>query len=152
MLVDVEFNTPIGVDAFILGLVGGGGSSTPTRLSQGLYLCCHWSSEHLLRGRKVKPSYFLNVEYDAFGVCDTPQQVIDAYKLNDIPEEVFVCFVPIRKSEQPSRDGWRWHKWGPYIGTQHPQCEYIYDEPSIKEVYTFQIYQLEKEEISSGTD
>mgnify|MGYP000101825354 CR=1 FL=1 len=57
------------------------------------------------------------------------------------PVPVFVSFVRIRRDEQSSSGGWRWHKWGKYIGKQKPQCEYIYDEPEIEEVYTFSVYQ-----------
>jgi hypothetical protein len=40
--------------------------------------------------------------------------------------------------------GWRWHKWGPYIGTQEPKCEYIHDEPEIEEVFTYHVYELKQ--------
>ena len=43
--------------------------------------------------------------------------------------------------------GWRWHKWGPYIGTQDPQCEYLADEPEIKEVFVYRFIQLHDDEL-----
>jgi len=49
----------------------------------------------------------------------------------------------IRKDLEPTDGGWRWHKWGEYIGTQNPQMEYIHDEPEIEKVYVYHIYELE---------
>lgn len=46
------------------------------------------------------------------------------------------------KEHEPPKDGWRWHKWGPYIGTQEPKAEYLYDEPTITLIYTYTIIQL----------
>lgn len=43
------------------------------------------------------------------------------------------------KSEESSDGGWRWHKWGEYIGTHKPQCEYLHDEPEIEEVWVFDV-------------
>jgi hypothetical protein len=31
---------------------------------------------------------------------------------------------------------------GEYLGTQNPQCEYLYDEPDIEEVYIFEIVEV----------
>lgn len=36
--------------------------------------------------------------------------------------------------------GWRWEKWGPYIGTQRSVADYLHDEPDIDYVYTFHVY------------
>lgn len=78
-----------------------------------------------------------------YGVCDSPEQFkskyLDALR-SDARYEYVVSFVHLRKSEQPSRGGWRWHKWGEYVGEKDPQCEYLYDEPEIEEVYTFHVY------------
>jgi hypothetical protein len=79
-----------------------------------------------------------------YGVCDNYQQVLNHYpELND-PDRKFVLSVcEISKKDQPESGGWRWHKWGEYIGNQHPQHEYIYDEPNIDEVYVYHIYEME---------
>lgn len=51
-------------------------------------------------------------------------------------------FVKMERCEQYPEGGWRWHKWGPYIGVQNPQCEYLYDEKNIDVVYTYHIYEI----------
>ena len=113
---------------------------TPRRIQRGLYLCNEWNPEIMLR---INDSYKVNGfpdEAPVYGVCDTPEQVVMRYGLDELPGKFVVTFVRIRKDEEPQRDGWRWHKWGPYIGTQHPRCEYIADEPDIQEVFTFHIH------------
>jgi hypothetical protein len=48
----------------------------------------------------------------------------------------------ISKKDQPYVGGWRWHKWGKYIGDQNPMCEYIADEPEIDFVYVYNLYKV----------
>ena len=45
------------------------------------------------------------------------------------------------KADEPSSGGWRFRKWGEYIGKHEVTCEYIYDEPDIDFVYCFHIYE-----------
>jgi len=140
MLVDVTFKKPDPFLAMILGAVSTGKLIDPAddiiipkRIGQGMYLATHWSLEDL-----VPVKHRLAIDH---GVCDTPEQAVERLGLRDSPEKVFASFVRIRRDEQPARDGWRWHKWGRYIGDQTPTTEYIYDEPLIEEVYTFSIYE-----------
>lgn len=65
---------------------------------------------------------------------------------NSPSDEVFilVTVTPIFKNDQPSTHGWRWHKWGEYIGIREPKCEYLYDEPEIDTVFVFGIKVFEK--------
>lgn len=144
MLVDVNFRKPAPHMGLILGVIGGGGPLIPERLDEGMYLCGHWSIDQLgvpirERWREDKPEY---LDFDDHGVCDTPQQAVDKLRLKDRPERFFVSFVRLRRADQPREGGWRWHKWGPYIGEREPQCEYLHDEPEIEEVYTFHVYEL----------
>jgi hypothetical protein len=84
------------------------------------------------------------VEY--YGVGDSPDQVLahpDIQRAFVNSDKAFVaCFTPILKSDQPARDGWRWHKWGEYIGNQNSQHEYLYDEDDIEEVVVYHFYQI----------
>jgi hypothetical protein len=84
------------------------------------------------------------IHMNSYGVIDSPEQFREYFGkvLEDDPRDFFVALTEIRKDEEPEEGGWRWHKWGPYYGTQNPQCEYIYDEPEIESVYLFQIYAL----------
>lgn len=88
------------------------------------------------------------IDWDAYpsegGVCDTPEQVLAHIPLlvTD-PRRFIVFFTPIRKRDQPAEGGWRWHKWGEYIGTQPSAgCEYLYDEPHIDEVLVYHIVEV----------
>lgn len=80
---------------------------------------------------------------DHYGVCDSPEQLL-AYlpHLADDPELYMVAMVEIRREHQSDWGGWRWHKWGPYIGTQNPQHEYLYDEKHIDSVFTYHVYRV----------
>lgn len=76
-------------------------------------------------------------------VCDTPEQAVAYWqaRVDDPDRNYLIILTPIHR--QPGNTGgWRWHKWGPYIGTQQPQCEYLDDEPEIEMVYVAHIYEL----------
>lgn len=78
-----------------------------------------------------------------YGVADNIKQIKDYFKcLEESAQEFIISVTEIRKEEQSSEGGWRWHKWGKYIGVQNPQYEYIYDEPEIQKVYCFHVYQV----------
>jgi hypothetical protein len=78
------------------------------------------------------------------GVCDSADQLLEHYgALCEDGGSHYVAFLtPIVKADQPSHGGWRWHKWGEYIGKQKPTCEYMYDEPEIEKVYVYTIYHV----------
>lgn len=77
----------------------------------------------------------------AYGVCDDLANLLDVYpELKNSDRQFVVSMTVINKNEQDV-DGWRWHKWGDYIGTQEPTTEYLYDEPVIEQVYCFHIYE-----------
>lgn len=165
MLVDVTFKLPEDRIAGVLKAIAGSDDILPRRISQGLYLSNHWNSVDFMDqevklvdwwkrwsdewqkchdnpGRRFDHS--VEPQYQEYGVCDTPDQVVKKFKLDSLPQKVFVTFVKITKADQPKSGGWRWHKWGSYIGKKRPKCEYIADEPNITEVYTFHIYELKE--------
>ncbi|MBN3402913.1 hypothetical protein [Clostridium botulinum] len=91
---------------------------------------------------------FVN-EYNEFdyGVCDNASQVLD-YCNKEIQEyekykkkKYIAVMTPIFKSSQDEY-GWRWHKWGSYIGVQNPQHEYLADEKNIDMIYVFQVKEV----------
>jgi hypothetical protein len=52
------------------------------------------------------------------------------------------------KVDQPAEGGWRWHKWGPYLGVFQEQVrenEYLYDTPDVVEVWSYQIVEIKEE-------
>ena len=105
-------------------------------------------------GKPVSFSTFTNIsdyfklgeKRSLYGVADDIEQIKEYFKpAIDNPNVNFVISITeINKRFQPSSDGWRWHKWGKYIGKQNPQCEYIHDEPEIEKVLVFQGYYLDK--------
>lgn len=109
-------------------------------IRQGVYEigCFGWSN--FLEGYKDWPNLTLTV--GASGVCDSVEQLLAACpELESSDREFVVTVVRIRKDKEPPRSGWRWCKWGEYIGTQEPQCEHLYDEPHIEEVLCYHIYE-----------
>jgi hypothetical protein len=149
MLVDVNFsagNSPI--DRVLQMISEGNGPYIPERIGKGMYLCGHWSPDRLvdapIRQRHLEDVYE-SPDYYEYGVCDHPEQAVRVLGLEYRPEKFFVTFVKLTRANQPPSGGWRWHKWGPYIGKQEPQCEYLHDEPDIEEVYTFHVYEIKED-------
>lgn len=87
--------------------------------------------------RKVKNPY---------GVADNIEQIKNHFKqaIKHKTNKIIISVVEIAKDTQPKNWGWRWHKWGEYIGIQNPQMEYIADEPEIERVYCFHAYAVIK--------
>lgn len=89
------------------------------------------------------------------GVSDNLDQ-IDEYiktKINEYEKyyqseleeiEYVVKVTPILKSHEPETGGWRWSKWGEYIGTRESEAEYLYDEPEIDTIFVFSVIVLER--------
>lgn len=66
---------------------------------------------------------------------------------NDIDASVVITATPILKSCEPADGGWRWHKWGKYIGLRNPKNEYIHDEDdTINVVWCFSVIPVIKKE------
>ena len=53
-----------------------------------------------------------------------------------------ILLHPFFREDQPESGGWRWHKWGEYIGKFDSKCEYLYDEDGIDFVYAFSILEI----------
>lgn len=93
--------------------------------------------------------------FGCYGVCDSPEQFMDhaiGQWLAASERKFTVSFTCVRKSEQPEIGGWRWHKWGEYIGKKKPRYEYLYDEgPEITEVYVYHVYEcLDEKQVWLG--
>ena len=80
-----------------------------------------------------------------YGVCDDYAQILEKYNnlLNNPNKNYVIGLSVVKREEQPSYGGWRWHKWGEYIGTQNPEHEYLYDDTHIDKVYCFHIYEID---------
>lgn len=94
----------------------------------------------------IKEEYPEDLGIHCYGVCDAPEQVL--WKSNIVrAERIFVVLCSSIEKDPNNAGlggGWRWHKWGPYIGEQDgPTREYLDDEPNIDLVYTYHILQLD---------
>lgn len=124
-----------------------GRSHQTEKLADGVYQIGHFGSSHFLRDFEHYPELTgVNGEYfGPYGVCDNYQQVLDQCPtISDSPERRFVItLTQVTKDPENAGKGggWRWHKWGRYIGTKNPQCEYLDDEPEIDSVFTYHIYE-----------
>ena len=80
---------------------------------------------------------------EEYGVCDYPEQVAEKWPILALDPRRFVITArEIRKEFEPEHDGWRWHKWGEYIGSQNSVAEYLADEPYIDSIFVYHIYEL----------
>lgn len=81
-----------------------------------------------------------------YGVCDNYQQILErdnrVKNLIKLPEEFIIVLCEIKKEDQPEDGGWRWCKWGEYIGNFEPTEEYLYDEEEISSVYVYNVYRV----------
>lgn len=66
----------------------------------------------------------------SYGVCDSPEQFLSKFGgiLDSAVRRFVVSLTPVWRANQPCEGGWRWHKWGPYVGDHDPQHEYLYDD------------------------
>lgn len=124
------------------------GLDNSRRLSQGVYQSRWWNFELELRGHQMSLDLDhpdLPDDFPGIGVCDSPEQLLSALPdaVANGPTPYVISMVRIDKAGQPEDGGWRWHKWGEYVGVRKPQCEYLFDEPDIDTVWTYHIYELD---------
>ena len=109
------------------------------------------NSDKLIEPWEEGSKYGLSVEGigtypTSYYVDDSPEDFIRKYRdiLEAHENKLAVFFTPIRKEDQDPKGGWRWHKWGEYIGEKTPEMEYIYDEPKISIVYVVHISRVSR--------
>ena len=114
------------------------------RLATGIYEDGSFNFDKRVQGQVKSFMEFTDEEYfQEYGVCDNYQQILEKWPQLETSAQKFVISVtPIVKEHQSEKGGWRWHKWGVYIGTSTPTTEYLYDEPLFEKVYSFHIYEL----------
>ena len=126
-------------------------------IKTGIYVCglnAHYDIDALTTSKEVRkynlaenPIYWCN-----YGVADNASQVLAYYDrlMEEYTEymnarDFVILMSPIFRDSQPQDGGWRWHKWGPYIGKFESKYEYLYDEQGIDFVYVFSIIEVEEE-------
>lgn len=137
------------VPDFVLAMVAAvnNRSADTKKLADGVYEIGHFGGTSFLRDFEHYPE--LKTEsgewFGPYGVCDNYQQILDQCPTLANDENRRFVITLTRVTKDPSNfgkgGGWRWHKWGAYIGTRIPQCEYLDDEPEIDEVFTYHIYE-----------
>ena len=168
MLIDPEFIQSR--NGLILALIGGADPS-PYRVREGVYKIAHFSFSDFLPGSgnsqvegpwdeypllgKVLATFDngrSHCEYGSYGVCDDVDQFFE-HELGrwvlDSERKFTVSFSKVVNSED---DGWRWHKWGPYIGKREIECEYLREQPEIEYVYCFQVHEFVEGKNSVGSE
>jgi len=82
------------------------------------------------------------------GVADNVEQIKEHYKkeIEDPTAKYVITITPVFQVDQDPVGGWRWHKWGTYIGVLEPKYEYLYDEDFGKDfeyVLTYSVYRID---------
>lgn len=78
-----------------------------------------------------------------YGVCDRWEQIVERWpEIVESPRQFVISITEMRREDQSPEGGWRWHKWGEYIGDQMPAHEYLYDDTHIDSVFTFHIMEV----------
>lgn len=126
----------------IMSMLGMGGAGV--ELETGVYEVQHFGYSHFITHDFDKHYPAVGDDFYCQGVCDDYKQVLEQCKELQNPDRKFVLTVKaVNKDSEPAEGGWRWHKWGDYIGTKNPRHEYLYDEDdSIQVVYCYHIYEL----------
>jgi hypothetical protein len=117
----------------------------------GVYWCDQLDLyEDFLNEKITSLEWSFDRPFIGYGVSDNASQVIKHFKKLEKKYKIdlgdcVIALRPIAKKWQPKDGGWRWHKWGEYIGVKKPQYEYIYDEDdSINFVWCYELFQVTK--------
>ena len=93
------------------------------------------------------PDFFNDL--GSYGVVDSPKQFLE--KFSDFLEKdkrpLVVMFDHVEKKPENIGlgGGWRWYKWGEYLGDGQPTSEYLDDEEGFLDgIYCFHIYNVEE--------
>jgi len=121
-------------------------SSKSKQLMVGVYEIGSFGGTGFLEEFKHYPAFEQESNDDYFGsygVCDNFQQILDKCpEIEKSKDRQFIITVtPVLKENQSPEGGWRWCKWGDYIGEHSPQYEYLYDEEDIDMVYCYHVYE-----------
>lgn len=118
-----------------------GKTAGPQKICEGIYEVAHFGSSDFLRDWN---SYADLGEHNSYGVCDDADNLLAAMPVLQDPARQFVVTLTKVERDLSNRGqggGWRWHKWGPYIGKHEPTMEYLDDEPDIEAVYVYHVYE-----------
>lgn len=79
----------------------------------------------------------------ASGLADNEDQVLARFKHLENHKGKFVIEMhPVLRKNEPELHGFRFHKWGEYIGDFDINREYLYDQKDMDVIYVFSIIPL----------
>ena len=120
-----------------------GNDPEPKELATGVYERGDFGSSDFLRG-SYEEYPDLGEEHNCYGVCDGMENILETLTvLQDKDRQFVVMLTPVERDldNKGQGGGWRWHKWGPYIGKHTPTTEYLDDEPLIEKIYCYHVYE-----------
>ena len=146
--------------SFMSGMGAGQGKDVVNDLPEGFITILHHNPDFVVWGGNsptfyqgypeifIKGKGYADLD-ESSGVCDSPQQFIDRYAdgLRSDPRQLSVFFthVPKNPGNAGLGGGWRWSKWGQYLGDGKKTTEYLDDEKEFPDgVWCFQILQLDE--------
>lgn len=78
-----------------------------------------------------------------FGVADNIEQILKHYpELLQSKDKFIVLISDVYRKDQPESYGFRYEKFGDYIGTQDIQHEFMYDDKHIDKVIIYWIFKI----------
>lgn len=108
-----------------------------------------FKGQHTIPFEQAYESFKPNYNKNQYGVADSIDQIKEYFKeeIEDKDRKFFISFTPVyqNKENKGKGGGWRWHKWGGYIGKLNSQCEYLDDEEfgdDFEYVLTFHLYEI----------
>lgn len=162
MLKTPKFTTNEKLSTLLDILVSGSGAKGYKIIEEGVVEIGHFNLDHMIEGYDNNVPFYMRWpefgeeygELNAYGVCDSPVQFLLRFKkaLTEDKRTFVVSFTHIEKdpSNAGKGGGWRWHKWGPYIGEGKPTMEYLDDEEEFEQgVFVYHIYQTAGDEQKS---
>lgn len=147
---DKSLSNPV-ISCILGHMTQGDNFKGPKQIELGCYQITHHSGDMIIWGSNAPKLEYGYPEFEGelscYGVCDTPKQFYEDFgdRLTNDPRPLTVFFTHIKKypENKGQGGGWRWHKWGPYVGYGIPTCEYLDDEELFENgVYTYHIYQV----------
>lgn len=109
------------------------------------HIILKWNCRYKFKARDFKNKlYNSNDEVLSwYGVADNEDQVYEYYKdLVNSERKYVVALTPVYRKYEYPYGGWRWRKWGQYIGEKELKVEYLYDEKDIDLIYCFHLYEI----------
>ncbi|AXH72646.1 MAG: hypothetical protein [Caudoviricetes sp.] len=80
--------------------------------------------------------------FSSYGVCDNYEQILNLYDFEKDPRKFAIFLTPISKKHEPKEGGWRWERWGMYIGNQKSTADYLYYEEYIDMIFVYSIIEI----------